>query len=113
MDGPLPVPMSLPLNHLPYIGQESIKTHHCESKVVVLLVGWLNICSYQYGPPYIMDAGTYGDVETGPHQFLTNKLALFQSWMGGLAMDFLGEYTHQIYLHSDDPDIYHFGHTKL
>ena len=43
-----------------------------------------------------MDAGTYGDVETGPHQFLTNKLALFQSWMGGLAMDFLGEYTHQI-----------------
>ena len=40
---------------------------------------------------YIMDAGTYGDVETGPHQFLTNKLALFQSWMGGLA-----EYTHHI-----------------
>ena len=52
------------------IGQESIKTHHCESTVVVLLVGWLNICFYQYGPPYIMDAGAYGDAETGPHQFL-------------------------------------------
>ena len=73
------------------IGQESIKTHHCESTVVVLLVGWLNICFYQYGPPYIMDAGTYGDAETGPHRFLLDKLALFQSWMGGL-----GEYTHHI-----------------
>ena len=55
-----------------------------------------------------MDAGTYRDKETGPHHFFVDKLALFQSWMGDLA-----DYTHQIYLHSNDPDIYHFGHTKL
>ena len=38
-----------------------------------------------------MDAGTYGDAETGPHQFLADKLALFQSWMGELS-----DYTHHI-----------------
>ena len=27
-----------------FIGRDVIKTHHCKSTVVVLLVGWLNIC---------------------------------------------------------------------
>ena len=30
----------------------------------------------------LRDAGTYGDVGTGPHQFLADKLALLQSGLG-------------------------------
>ena len=33
-------------SHRIAIGQESVKTYHCESTVVVRLVGWLNICFY-------------------------------------------------------------------